>query len=220
MDEKYIYERHCISSCVKCPGDRGGVKEDPMTTMWLLHICLVLLFSTEISSLDCNLLHFQQNKVNMESLALLSKMGGQFPLRCLNENRNFRFPQKALRPRESQEKNGKVVIQEILQQIFNIFNKNLTQAAWDRRSVETLQNGLHQQTEQLETCLQSEMENETPYLGNEKLLFPMLKLKKYFQRIRDFLKEKQYSLCAWETIRLEMGRCLLFIDQLMIRLQN
>ncbi|KAG6930914.1 interferon beta-like [Chelydra serpentina] len=144
----------------------------------------------------------------MESLALLRKMGGQFPLRCLNENRNFRFPQKALRPREFQEKNGKVVIQEILQQIFNIFNKNLTQAAWDRRSVETLQNGLHQQTEQLETCL------------HEKLLFSMLKLKKYFQRIRDFLKEKQYSLCAWETIRLEMGRCLLFIDQLMIRLQN
>ncbi|EMP34037.1 Interferon beta, partial [Chelonia mydas] len=184
-----------------------------MTTMCLLHICLVLLFSIEISSLDCNMLHFQQNKMNMESLELLSKMGGQFPLQCLNENRNFRFPQKALRPRESQEKNAKVVIQEILQQIFNIFSKNLTQAAWDRSSVETLQKGLHQQTEQLETCLYSEMENE-------KLLFPMLKLKKYFQRIRDFLKEKQYSLCAWETIRLEMGRCFFFVDQLIIRLQN
>ncbi|XP_067409541.1 interferon epsilon-like [Emydura macquarii macquarii] len=191
-----------------------------MTTMCLLHICLVLLFSTEIYSLDCNLLHFQQNKVNTESLELLNKMGGQFPLQCLNENRNFEFPQKALRPRESQKENAKVVIQEILQQIFYIFSKNLTQAAWDRSFIELFQNGLHQQTEQLEKCLHSEMENKTPYLGNEKLLSPMLKLKKYFKKIGDFLKEKQYSLCAWETIRLEMGRCLLFVDQLIKRLQN
>ncbi|XP_044876319.1 interferon epsilon-like [Mauremys mutica] len=214
MDEKHIYERPCISSCLQDTSHRGGVKEDLMITMCLLHICLVMLFSIEISSLDCTILHFQQNKMNTESLELLSKMGGQFPLQCLNENRNFRLPQKALRPRESQEKDAKMVIQEIFQQIFNIFSENLTQAAWDRSSVETLQNGLHWQTEKLETCLRSEMENETPYLGNKKLLFPMLKLKKYFQRIRDFLKEKQYSLCAWETIRLEMGRCLLFVDQL------
>ncbi|XP_030422789.1 interferon epsilon-like [Gopherus evgoodei] len=214
MDEKHIYERHCISSCLQGTSRRGRVKEDLMITMCLLHISLVMLFSTEISSLDCTILLFQQNKMNTESLELLSKIGGQFPLRCLKENRNFRLPQKALRPRESQEKDAKMVIQEILQQILNIFSENLTQAAWDRSSVETLQNGLHWQTEKLETCLHSEMENETPYLGNKKLLFPMLKLKKYFQRIRDFLKEKQFSLCAWETIRLEMGRCLLFVDQL------
>uniref|UniRef100_A0A8C8RKN3 Uncharacterized protein n=1 Tax=Pelusios castaneus TaxID=367368 RepID=A0A8C8RKN3_9SAUR len=191
-----------------------------MATMCLLNICLVLLFSTEIYSLDCKMLHLQQNKVNMKSLELLSKMGGQFPLQCLNENRNVGFLQKVLRPTESQKENAKLIILEIFQQIFNIFSKNLTQAAWDRSFIQSFQNGLYQQIEQLEKCLHSERENEIPYLGNEKILFPLLKLKKYFERIGDFLKEKQYSLCAWETIRWEMERCLLFVDQLTERLQN
>uniref|UniRef100_A0A8C0HC46 Uncharacterized protein n=1 Tax=Chelonoidis abingdonii TaxID=106734 RepID=A0A8C0HC46_CHEAB len=176
------------------------VKEDLMITMCLLHICLVMLFSTEISSLDCTILHFQQNKMNTESLELLSEVGGQFPLQCLKENRNFRLPQKALRAREPQEKDAKMVIQEILEQIFNIFT------AWDGRSLERFQNGLNQQIEHLEACLTEGMEKKQPYSRSEVII--RLKLKKYFQKIDNFLKDKQYSLCSWEIIRLEMRRCL------------
>uniref|UniRef100_A0A674K0U8 Interferon kappa n=1 Tax=Terrapene triunguis TaxID=2587831 RepID=A0A674K0U8_9SAUR len=179
-------------------------KEDLMITMCLLHICLVMLFSIEISSLDCTMLHFQQNKMNMESLELLSKMGGQFPLQCLNENRNFRLPQKFLKLR--QKENAKVEIQEILQLIFYIFTKNLTLAAWDGRSLERFQNGLNQQIEHLEACLTEKMEKKQPYSRSEEII--RLKLKKYFQKIDNFLKDKQYSLCSWEIIRLEMRRCL------------
>ncbi|XP_032653472.1 interferon beta-like [Chelonoidis abingdonii] len=189
-----------------------------MTTLSFLNICLVLLFSTGSSSVDCNMLHFQQNKVNQASLQLLEKMGGQFPVQCLNENSNFISLQNVLSSREFQKENAMVAIQEILQQIFNIFSKSHTQTAWDRSSIVAFQSGLHQQIELLKMWFDREKKLETTYPQNED--FSRLTVKKYFRVIENFLKEKQYSLCAWEIIREEMRRCFLFIDQLTKRLKN
>ncbi|KAG6930915.1 interferon beta-like [Chelydra serpentina] len=154
------------------------------------------------------MLHFQQNKVNQASLQLLEKMGEQFPVQCLNENSNFISLQNVLSSREFQKENAMVAILEILQQIFNIFSKSQLQTAWDRSSIVAFQNGLHQQKKKMETT----------YPQNEDLT--RLKVKKYFRVIDNFLKEKQYSLCAYEIIREEMRRCFLFIDQLTKRLKN
>ncbi|EMP34036.1 Interferon beta [Chelonia mydas] len=189
-----------------------------MTTLSFLHICLVLLFSTKTSSVDSNMLHFQQNKVNQASLQLLEKMGGQFPVQCLNENSNFISLQNVLSSREFQKESVIVALQEILQQIFNIFSKSQLQTAWDRSSMDAFQNGLHHQIELLKTWFNEEKKMETTYPQNED--FTILKVKKYFHVIDNFLKEKQYSLCASEIIREEMRRCFLFIDQLTKRLKN
>ncbi|XP_067409542.1 interferon beta-like [Emydura macquarii macquarii] len=189
-----------------------------MTNLTLSHICLMLLFSTKISPLDYNMLYFQQNKVNQASLQLLEKMGGQFPLQCLNENSNFMSLQNVLNYRKFQKENTMVAIQEILQQIFNIFSKSHIQTAWNRSSISAFQNGLHKQIEKLKTWFEGGKEMEATYPQNEDLT--RLKVKKYFHVIDNFLQEKQYSLCAWEIIREKMRRCFLFIDQLTKRLQN
>ncbi|KAM7166330.1 interferon beta-like [Macrochelys suwanniensis] len=168
-----------------------------MISRSLLQFCLMLLFSSEISCLDCNRIHVLQTRMNSESLELLEKMGGHFPFQCLTESKTFK-PRDILKIQLPQQKNAKGAIQQILQELFHIFNNNLTQAAWNEASIKEFQNGLHQQIETLETCLSAEMEKEMTYPGNENLLLTSLKLKRYFRTIDDFLKEKQYSrdLCA------------------------
>ncbi|XP_039398745.1 interferon beta-like [Mauremys reevesii] len=190
-----------------------------MISRSLLQFCLLLLFSSEISCLDCNRLHVLQTRMNSESLEHLEKMGGNFPFQCLNERTAFK-PREILKIPLSQQVNAKVAIQQILQELFHIFNNNLTQAAWDGTSIKEFQNGLHQQIEKLETCLSAEMEKEITHSGNETLLLSSLKLKRYFQTIDDFLKEKQYSRCAWEIIRVEISRCFLILNILTKRLEN
>lgn len=65
-----------------------------LSTRHLLHICLVLLFSTEITSMQCDMIHFQQKRLNKDSLELLEKMGGSFPFlsQCSNENQIQDYP--------------------------------------------------------------------------------------------------------------------------------
>ncbi|XP_044876321.1 interferon beta-like [Mauremys mutica] len=187
-----------------------------MTSFCLLQITLVLLCITKISTQDYNILPLLHNKMIQGNLHLLNKMGQQFPEQCQSEKIHFKFPEQFLKLR--QKENAKVEIQEILQLIFYIFTKNLTLAAWDGRFLERFQNGLNQQIEHLEACLTEKMEKKQPYSRSEEII--RLKLKKYFQKIDNFLKDKQYSLCSWEIIRLEMRRCLQFIDKVIGRLRN
>ncbi|XP_032635750.1 interferon kappa-like [Chelonoidis abingdonii] len=172
----------------------------------LWQMCLVLLFSAGVMSLDCNLLHRQQSKFNWLSLQLLQNMGGKFPLECLGDRTAFHFPEKVLKPKFQQ--HAMMAVHEILQQLFGIFSRNLIQTGWKRRNVERFLNGLALQTERLETCLPT------------KAGANILRLKKYFQRIQDFLKEKKYSTCAWEIVREKGQTCLQYIDKLTIRMKK
>ncbi|XP_050801394.1 interferon epsilon-like [Gopherus flavomarginatus] len=191
-----------------------------MTSRCLLHVCLMLLFSTEISSRLCTMLHFQQNKMNKESLELLQKMSGNFPSQCINERAAFKPTQDVVQLPVSQKENAKVAIQEILQEIFNIFSKNLTPGAWDGTSIVRFQSRLHQQIQQLEACLRTQMEKELTNPESEDLQHTTWRVKNYFQGIDAFLKENQYSLCGWEIVHVEIHRCFVLIDKLTRRLSN
>uniref|UniRef100_A0A674KA04 Uncharacterized protein n=1 Tax=Terrapene triunguis TaxID=2587831 RepID=A0A674KA04_9SAUR len=140
----------------------------------------------------------QKNKQIKEEmcLELLQKMSRNFPSKCINESAAFKPNQDVVQLSVSQKENAKVAIQEILQEIFNIFSKNLTQSAWDGTSIVRFQSGLYQQIQRLEACEKS-----------EDLQITSRRVKKYFQGIDAFLKEKQYSLCAWEIICMEIPRC-------------
>ncbi|XP_024061006.1 interferon beta-like [Terrapene carolina triunguis] len=133
--------------------------------------------------------------MNSESLEHLEKMGGNFPFQCLNERTAFKT-RDILKIQLSQQENAKVAIKQILQELFHIFNDNLTQAAWNGTFIKEFQNGRHQQIENVVMCFSAEKGKEITYSGNENLLLTSLKLKRYFQTIDDFLKEKQYSRCA------------------------
>ncbi|KAG6936497.1 interleukin 6 (interferon, beta 2) [Chelydra serpentina] len=87
-----------------------------------LHVCLVLLFSSEISSRLCTMLHFQENKMNKENLERLQKISRNFPSQCINERAAFKPTQNVVQLSVSQKENAKMATQEILQEIFN---KNL-----------------------------------------------------------------------------------------------
>uniref|UniRef100_A0A8C8RKC2 Interferon beta n=1 Tax=Pelusios castaneus TaxID=367368 RepID=A0A8C8RKC2_9SAUR len=189
-----------------------------MITLSLLHICLMLLFSTKISPMDFNMLYFQQNKVNQASYQLLEKMGGQFPVECLNENSNLMSLHNVFNPTNFQKENATVAIQEILQQIFNIFSKSHIRTAWKKSSTDAFQNGLYQQIEQLKMWFDGKKDIKATYSQNEHLI--KKKVMKYFYVIDNFLKKEQYSLCMGEIIREEMKSCFRFIDQLTKRLQN
>ncbi|NXD29986.1 IFNW1 protein, partial [Spelaeornis formosus] len=177
-----------------------------MNYFGLIQIGLILSSTTIISSLQCSHLPLQQRKVIDNSLRLLDKMGKKFPQRCLKEKMSFRFPTRVLQPKQKEIVG--VVIEEIFQYIFYIFSKNLTLAAWDRTAMDQFQNGLYLQMEQMEACV---TEKHTQNCQSKEV--SRLKLKKYFQKIDCFLKDKQYDLCSWEISRAEMRRCLQLIDK-------
>ncbi|XP_073202381.1 interferon beta-like [Lepidochelys kempii] len=190
-----------------------------MISRSLPQFCLVLLFSSEMSCLDCNRLHVLQIRMNSESFERLEKMGGNFPFQCLSEGIAFK-PRDILKLRLSHQENAKVAIQQILQELFHIFNNNLTQAAWNGTSIVRFQNGLYQQIQQLEACLRAQTEKGLTNPESQDLRITSRKVKKYFQGIDAFLKEKQYSLCAWEIIPVEIPRCFVLVDKLTRRLSN
>ncbi|NXN81937.1 IFNW1 protein, partial [Bombycilla garrulus] len=177
-----------------------------MNAFGLIQICLMLSSTTIISSLQCNHLPLQQRKVIENSLRLLDKMGKKFPQQCLREKISFRFPVQVLQPR--QKETVGVAIEEIFQNIFYIFSKNLTLAAWNGTALDQFQNGLYLQIEQLEACV---INTHAQHRWNKEV--SRLKLKKYFQKIDCFLKDKQHDLCSWEISRAEMRRCLQLIDK-------
>ncbi|NXM42398.1 IFNA2 protein, partial [Gymnorhina tibicen] len=177
-----------------------------MNAFGLIQIGLILSCTTITSSLQCNHLPLQQRKVIENSLRLLDKMGKKFPQQCLREKTSFRFPMQVLQPRQKEAVG--VAIEEIFQHIFYIFSKNLTRAAWDGTALDELQNGLYLQIEQLEACV---IKKHTHYRRSKE--DSRLKLKKYFQKIDCFLKDKQHDLCSWEISRAEMRRCLQLIDK-------
>ncbi|NXK95746.1 IFNE protein, partial [Formicarius rufipectus] len=178
-----------------------------MNAFAFIQIGLILLYTTVISSHQCNHPPLQQRKVIEDSLRLLDKMGKNFPQQCLREKMSFKFPKKVLQP--EQKETVKVAIEEIFQHIFYIFSKNLSLAAWDGTALDQFQNGLYQQIEQLESCV---ITKHTRYCWSKEV--NRLKLKKYFQKIDCFLKDKQHNLCSWEISRVEMRRCLQLMDKI------
>ncbi|NWT55561.1 IFNW1 protein, partial [Erythrocercus mccallii] len=178
-----------------------------MNALGLIKIVLILSSTTIISSLQCNHLPLQQRKIIENSLRLLDKMGKKFPQQCLREKISFRFPTQVLQP--WQKETVGVAIEEMLRHIFYIFSKNLTLAAWDGTVLDQFQNGLCLQIEQLEACV---IKKHIQHRWSKEV--NRLKLKKYFQKIDCFLKDKQLDLCSWEISRAEMRRCLQLIDKM------
>ncbi|NXA38754.1 IFNA2 protein, partial [Eudromia elegans] len=181
-----------------------------MSSFGLLQVGLILSCTTKITSLHCNHLHLQQSKLIESSLRLLDKMGEKFPRQCLREKTSFRFPKQVLKTRQE---TMKVAIEEIFQHIFYIFSKNLTLAGWDGRALAQFQNGLYRQIEQAGACATKKHTHRSWSREPSRL-----KLKRYFQQIDRFLKDRQHSRCSWEVSRAEMRRCLQRVERVARRL--
>ncbi|XP_024900083.1 interferon omega-2-like [Pteropus alecto] len=130
---------------------------------------------------------------------------------CWKDTKNFRFPLEMVDGSQVQEAQAISVLHEMLQETFDVFCTEHSSAAWNTTLQHGLLTGLHRQLEDLGICLVPEMKEVESALGMED---PTLAVKRYFQGIRLYLKEKRYSDCAWEVVRVEIKEILLFINKL------
>ncbi|XP_043833037.1 interferon tau-2-like [Dromiciops gliroides] len=183
-----------------------------MTSWSLLPLALVLLCSSTLCSLACDLTQGMR-----EDFSLLNQMSTFSLVPCLKDRTNFSFPKEAMQGSQLQRESAPVIVHEMLQQIFTLFSLNATPAAWNQTQLMQLLSGLDQQMEQLESCLRQDVEWEEASLGKEN---PSLALKSYFQGISQYLKGKEYSRCAWEIVQVEIRRVFLFMNKLTGKLRD
>ena len=176
----------------------------PMAFVLSLLTALVLVSYGPGGSLGCDL---SQNHVlaGRKILTLLDQMRRLSPHLCLQDRKDFAFPQEMVEGGQLQEAQAISVLHEMLQQSFSIFNTTRSSAAWDTTLLEQLRTGLHQQLADLDDCLEQVIGEEDSALGR---MGPTQAMTKYFQGIHVYLQEKEYSTCAWEIVRMNIRRSL------------
>ncbi|XDB52993.1 hypothetical protein AB1E18_006520 [Capra hircus] len=176
----------------------------PMAFVLSLLMALVLVSYGPGGSLGCDL---SQNHVlvGRKNIRLLGQMRRLSPRFCLQDRKDFAFPQDLVEGGQLQEAQAISVLHEMLQQSFNLFHTESSSAAWNTTLLQQLRTGLHQQLDDLDACLGQVMGEEDSALGRTG---PTLAVKRYFQGIHVYLQEKEYSDCAWETVRVEIMRSL------------
>ncbi|XP_036073636.1 interferon epsilon isoform X1 [Rousettus aegyptiacus] len=182
-----------------------------MISKHFFEVVLVLLASSTLFSLELKLVLFQQRRVNRENLKLLNKLQTSSIHQCLPHRKNFLLPQKSLNPHQYQKGHALAILHETLQQIFSLFRENISLDGWEESYMEKFLIELHQQLEYLETLIRQQAEQRSGTSGSENL---RLQVKMYFQRIRDYLENQEYSRCAWTIVQVEINRCLFFVFQL------
>ncbi|XP_037653542.1 interferon alpha-2-like [Choloepus didactylus] len=171
-------------------------------------MALLMLCSIPTCRLACVL---RPSHGHQETFTLLNQMEKVSILSCLKDRTDFQFPQVLMDGNQFEKTHATAVLHELLQQIFNLFSTSDSLATWDESLLDKFLIGLHQHLEDLETCLEKERKVEETPLGSEN---SRLAVKRYFQGISVYLKEKQYSSCAWEVVRVEIRKCFLFINKL------
>ncbi|KAM9642226.1 interferon alpha-2-like [Trichechus inunguis] len=177
-------------------------------------MALVMLCSSPACSLHCDL---PLSHGNRETITLLNQMERISLLSCLKDRTDFRFPQILTDVKQLVKTQATALLHEMLQQIFNLFSTSGSLAAWDETLLDKFLTGLYQQLEDLEICLEKEKKVEQTPLGSENTRLPV---RSYFQGISLYLKEKEHSRCAWEVVRVEIRRCLLFINKFTRKLET
>ncbi|XP_059822099.1 interferon omega-1-like [Hypanus sabinus] len=124
-------------------------------------------------------------------------MGGRLPRHCVTERLSLKT-----KPLELVKLSAEVPAQERIQIVHQtlhhlrrIYSMNLSSVSWVQSSVELLRLLLDRQLRELDVCVRKPG-SETRPRKNAAIL-------KYFQKLREFLKQKGFSNCAWEITRTE-----------------
>ncbi|XP_058528941.1 interferon omega-1-like [Ochotona princeps] len=165
---------------------------------------LLLCSYGPVGSLGCEL---PENSVQLSrmTLGLLVQMRTISPGLCLRDRRDFRFPRDVLNASHFHKTQDMSVPHEMLQQIYNLFHTQQASAAWNKTLLAELHTALQQQLQDLNACLVQGRAQQDSVLTTES---PTLALRRYFQGIHVYLKEKRHSDCAWEIVRMELLRAL------------
>ena len=165
---------------------------------------LIVMSYWSTCSLGCDLPQ-THNLRNKRVLTLLAQMRTLSPLSCLQDRKDFGFPQEKVDAQQMQKAQAIPVLSELTQQVLTLFTSKDSSAAWDATLLDSFCNDLHQQFNNLQSCLMQQVEVQEPPLTQEDSL---LAVRKYFHRITVYLREKKHSPCAWEVVRAEVWRAL------------
>ncbi|CAK6434062.1 unnamed protein product [Pipistrellus nathusii] len=140
---------------------------------------------------------WMQRGDNLRVFNLLRQLQRTPPHLCLGDRNNFTFPWNRGTVTEMHKTQGTCLHHQMLLQMFTLFSTQRSLAAWDHTLLSQLLSSLHHSLEHLEHLQEREGEDHAcPKVGN--LVW------KYFQRIHNYLRGKNYSACAWEVVRVEM----------------
>ncbi|KAG5213480.1 hypothetical protein MJG53_003245 [Ovis ammon polii x Ovis aries] len=177
-------------------------------------LALVILCSSPTCSLGCEL---PASHGYLESFTRWSQMETVPIVSCLRDRTDFRFPQTLVHGTRLEKTEATAVVHELLQQTFQLFSTTGSSAGRDESLLDRFLVGLDQQLEDLDACLREGRTLEQSSLGSEN---SRLAVKGYFQRISVYLKEKEYSRCAWEAVSMEIRRCLVLANKLIRKLRK
>ncbi|XP_052031498.1 interferon alpha-1-like [Apodemus sylvaticus] len=175
----------------------------------MVRLCAFLMILAVMSywstySLGCDLPQ-THNLRNKRTLALLVQMRRLSLLSCLKGRKDFGFPLKKVDAQQMQKAQAIPALSELTQQVLNLFTSKDSSAVWDATLLDSLCNDLHQQFNDLQSCLMQQVGvQELPLTQEDSLLA----VRKYFHRITVYLREKKHSPCAWEVVRAEVWRAL------------
>uniref|UniRef100_A0A670ZVJ3 Uncharacterized protein n=1 Tax=Pseudonaja textilis TaxID=8673 RepID=A0A670ZVJ3_PSETE len=175
---------------------------------------------------NCNQLQrklLKANKVNSNLLS--SNIRPTIPLQCIRGFIELSLEDTGKKIMidmndECQMDIAKTVVKEILQHIDLIFRQNHTELVWHEGSLRDFHIGLDQQIKMVETWGNAELEQVITSPRNRKLQLTRLRIKRYFQRLSDFLKNKKYSLCAWEIVKIQIEPCFQLINHYIQRIPS
>uniref|UniRef100_A0A452EHH0 Antiluteolysin n=1 Tax=Capra hircus TaxID=9925 RepID=A0A452EHH0_CAPHI len=163
-------------------------------------LALVMLCSSPTCSLGCEL---PASHGDLESFTRWSQME--------------RIPQTLVHGTRLEKTEATAVVHELLQQTFQLFSTTGSSVGREESLLDRFLVGLDQQLEDLDACLREGRTLEESPLGSEN---SRLAVKGYFQRISVYLKEKEYSRCAWEVVSVEIRRCLVLANKLIRKLRK
>ncbi|KAI4573403.1 hypothetical protein MJT46_004643 [Ovis ammon polii x Ovis aries] len=186
----------------------------PMALPVSVLLALVMLCSSPMCSLGCEL---PASHGNLESFIHWSQMERVPTVSCLRDRTDFRFPQTLVPGTRLEKTEATAVVHELLQQTFQLFSTTGSSAGRDESLLDRFLVGLDQQLEDLDACLREGRTLEQSPLGSEN---SRLAVKGYFQRTSVYLKEKEYSRCAWEVVSVEIRRRLVFANKLIRKLRK
>uniref|UniRef100_A0A8D0DJ34 Uncharacterized protein n=1 Tax=Salvator merianae TaxID=96440 RepID=A0A8D0DJ34_SALMN len=161
---------------------------------------LLLLFSATVA-LNCE--HLVQEQVR-ENRKLREAIEGPAQLLqgCTYEAMpDLGFSQAEISQFSKQD--ARLAIWVIINQLFQIFHDNSDHGQKNPGATEHVLMVFHQQSNRWQKCSVIETRKKAPFAN------PNIeqRLEEYFSKLRTFLRNKQYSPCSWENVRLELRIC-------------
>ncbi|EGV95888.1 interferon beta [Cricetulus griseus] len=178
-----------------------------MINRWILQAAFLLWFLPIALSINYKELELKQRKCNSECLEVLRQLHG--PL-CLNHRMDFKIPMEVKHPGQMEKRNVALIIEEMLQNIFIVFNSNYSSTGWNKTIVESFLDKLYKQIDFLKKILKEMPKNES--LTTRDSTIP--RLKSYYERMQRYLEDNGHSSCAWMVTQAEVLRNFMFIKRL------